>query len=412
MIRHIGKLIWNQRKRNGWIVAELFLVFIILWYIIDELMVTSKVFFAPQGFNTEHVYQVNFGFQPGEGALSSIGEIQLQLLERLKTCPGVEYACAGYAAMPFDGQNSVYTYYVLTQDSVNSKGINAKTLQITPEYMNVFGFKAMDKQTNWADKLSNHNIIISYDLLERMKEYGGSQDFGLTASTGNQEENKISISGVTTPFRSERFTKDAIWVFEELRNEDIISRNTPLKFAIRVKPEADHDFESFFFQQMENQLSIGPLYLMELTSFKDKRTAYEFLTGEKAEVEKKLAISIFLLVNIFLSIIATFWYRTDQRTNEIGLRMAMGSSRNKVKRLIKTEGILLLTFICIPAIIICLNIQLFELNNQYYMDYTGGRFLLSIGCTYIFIIGMILLGTHIPAKRASKLQPAEALHNE
>jgi len=412
MIKHIGKLIWNQRKRNGWIAAELFFVFVIMWFIIDELLVTSKVFYTPQGFNIERVYQVNFGYEEANDTELSIGEAQLQLLERLKTCPGIEYACAGHAAIPYDGQNSVYTYYVCTQDSVISKGINAKTLQITPEYMDVFEFQSIDKQSNWADKLSNHRVIVSYDLHEKIKEYGGSQQDGLAANINNPSEIRIFISGITTPFRSNRFQKDAVWLFEELRSEEVINRNIPLKFAIKVRPEADHDFESFFTQQMEDQLSIGPFYLMGLTSLKDKRIAYEFLTGEKAEVEKKLAISFFLLVNIFLSIIATFWYRTGQRTNEIGLRMAMGSSRSKVKKLIRTEGILLLTFIFIPATIICLNMQLFELNNQFYMDYTVGRFLLSIGCTYFIIAGMIFLGIHIPAQRASNLQPAEALHNE
>lgn len=275
--------------------------------------------------------------------------------------------------------------------------------------MDVFGFQSVDHKTNWADKLRNRKVIVSYDMMEKIKEQGGNQDMGLTYDIKNPAENHVSIGGVTTPFRGSRFQKNAIWLFEELQKEDI---HPYVRFAIRVKPEADRDFETFFIQQMENQLSIGPYYLMGLTSFKDKRTSFEYLTGEKAEVEKELAISFFLLINIFLGIIATFWYRTEQHTNEIGLRMALGSSRNNVKKLINTEGLLLLTFICVPALIICINIQVFELNNQYYMDYTFGRFITSIGLTYLLIAIMILFGTYIPAQKASKLQPAEALHNE
>ena len=35
MIQHLLKLIWKQRRQNAWIVAELFLVFILVWYIMD-----------------------------------------------------------------------------------------------------------------------------------------------------------------------------------------------------------------------------------------------------------------------------------------------------------------------------------------------------------------------------------------
>lgn len=51
MIRHLLNMIWNQRKRNGWIVAEILLVFVALWYIIDTLMVLGKVYYSPMGWD-------------------------------------------------------------------------------------------------------------------------------------------------------------------------------------------------------------------------------------------------------------------------------------------------------------------------------------------------------------------------
>lgn len=412
MIRHIGKLIWNQRKRNGWIVAELFIVFIILWFIVDELLITAKVFFAPQGFDIEHVYQVDMGFEKGKDD-STIGASLLVILERMKNCPGVEAACIGSSALPFDGNNRYITVYPQTKDSTLQKGITTKINQITPGYMDVFRFQLTDKKTNWAEKFSNGKIIASYDLIEEIKTHGGDPNMGISSNYENPSENQMGISGITMPFRATRFTKDAIWAFVEWKETDILKENDPFaKFVIRVKPEADKNFSSFFMEQMENQLSVGPFYLMGLTSYKDKRMAFEYLTGEKAEAEKKLAICLFLLINIFLGIVATFWYRTSQRKSEIGLRIAMGSSRRKVKQLIEQEGVILLTFISLPAVIICLNAQLLELNNQYYMDYSMGRFVVSTLTTYILILVMIFSGVWIPAHKASGLQPAEALHNE
>ena len=39
MIKHILKLIWNQRKSNSWLLGELLLVFVCLWYIVDYFLV-------------------------------------------------------------------------------------------------------------------------------------------------------------------------------------------------------------------------------------------------------------------------------------------------------------------------------------------------------------------------------------
>lgn len=35
MIKLIVKQIWNQREKNVWIILELFIVFIVLWYVVD-----------------------------------------------------------------------------------------------------------------------------------------------------------------------------------------------------------------------------------------------------------------------------------------------------------------------------------------------------------------------------------------
>ena len=49
MLQHIFTLIWNQRRQNAWIAAELFLVSILLWYLVDWLYVMGNVYYRPMG---------------------------------------------------------------------------------------------------------------------------------------------------------------------------------------------------------------------------------------------------------------------------------------------------------------------------------------------------------------------------
>ena len=37
MIKHIFKIIWAQRKSNGWILGELVIVMCALWFMMDKL---------------------------------------------------------------------------------------------------------------------------------------------------------------------------------------------------------------------------------------------------------------------------------------------------------------------------------------------------------------------------------------
>ena len=41
MIKHILKIMWNQRRTNGWIFAELLIVAGVLWVMVDTFWAVS-----------------------------------------------------------------------------------------------------------------------------------------------------------------------------------------------------------------------------------------------------------------------------------------------------------------------------------------------------------------------------------
>ena len=66
MIKHVLKIIWNQRRSNGWIFAELLVVVGILWVMMDSLLVDKYTYYQPLGFNIDNVYKVQLGvIMPG-----------------------------------------------------------------------------------------------------------------------------------------------------------------------------------------------------------------------------------------------------------------------------------------------------------------------------------------------------------
>ena len=100
------------------------------------------------------------------------------------------------------------------------------------------------------------------------------------------------------------------------------------------------------------------------------------------------------------------------RQSEVALRMAFGSTRWGVFSRLVVEGLLILTAVTVPAALIAFNIGLAELVDVERMAFSGSRFLLALACTWVLMAVMIVLGSWYPARRAMKVQPAEALHDE
>ena len=50
MIRLIMKNLWARRRKNGWLLAELILVSIVTWVIVDPLVVLTHDRNLPEGY--------------------------------------------------------------------------------------------------------------------------------------------------------------------------------------------------------------------------------------------------------------------------------------------------------------------------------------------------------------------------
>lgn len=89
----------------------------------------------------------------------------------------------------------------------------------------------------------------------------------------------------------------------------------------------------------------------------------EFLERWLDQVRLYVAGIAFFLLNVLLGVVGTFWYRTQQRSAEIGLRMAMGATRKGIFWQLVKEGLALLTVAFIPSAIIFANLLYMEVTQ-------------------------------------------------
>ncbi len=125
-----------------------------------------------------------------------------------------------------------------------------------------------------------------------------------------------------------------------------------------------------------------------------------------------LLLGAFAVVALLLSAIGIYGvmsYATARRTNEIGIRMALGASRGAVLRLIIGQGLrvvalgLLIGLLGALALTRWMKTLLFEVRATDPLTYTALALLLA---------GAALLACFIPVRRATKVDPMTALRVE
>ena len=101
-------------------------------------------------------------------------------------------------------------------------------------------------------------------------------------------------------------------------------------------------------------------------------------------------------------------YSVAQRTHEIGIRMALGSTSGKVLRMVLRESVLLLLVglaIGLPGAIMATRI----LARILYVSPQDPPTLVLVSVVFVFVG---LVAGYLPARRATKLNPMAALRHE
>lgn len=417
MIKHILKLIWNQRKSNSWLLGELLLVFVCLWYIVDYFLVVLYTFNAPVGFELDHTYNFQFNAREegAEGYLttaehpSSVGEDLWEAMDRIRRMPEVEAVSFSRFGTPY---NTMDNYMALRSDTTGSEAVSCRLYFVSPDYFDVYRIlPAAGSKAALKEGITTRTAVITEDVAERL--FPGQDAVGKTVYTGNDNQT-LTIGAVSRTGRGSEFNKvrPQVFLYQGEANVKAFGANMLpwAEVSVRVKPDADKDFAETFMAQKSDQVELGNLYLQNITPLSNIRE--DALREGKSDMKTRTFILFFLLLNIFLGIVGTFWFRTRQRQGEMGLRMALGSTRSQLRMAVLGEGVMLLTLVLIPASLICLNIALTDLTSTGLLGNTAGRFIVGILLSYLLIVGMIIAGIWYPANEAASLEPAEALHYE
>ena len=412
MTKKLLTQIKNEWLSNLWLALELLVVSVVMWYVVDYLYTRAATYLEPRGFNIEHCYLIELGeltpkspdYTPNKTRDDTHADIT-ELLERLRRRPEVEAVSLSQNSYPYNGSNSSGE---VRYDTLQSPEWTIRRM-VTPDFVRVFRYQGTRGETpeQLAEMLERGEFLASDNLYRKY-------DHKLTEFVGK----RFQLFGDTTK------TYQLGAALQNVRYHDYDQARSSycflakqsfyyvgLELCVRVREGQDNNFITKLKEDSESQFRIGNLFISEIRSFHDIRR--NFQQAWTNDIRNYVMGMGFLLLNIFLGLLGTFWFRTQQRRSEIALHKAHGATDGAIFRRLLSEGLLLLAVVTPIALVIDWNLAHMELNSwRNGTTLEWDRLLLCAGISFVLMALMIAIGIGIPARKAMKVQPAEALHDE
>lgn len=356
------------------------------------------------GFNRENVLLASVDMRLAGYKADQLSGVYRQLYDRLNSLPNVQSATiASYSPMAGTSRNSTITVRGYTPAKGEDTGVS--DVYVGPRFAETLGVPLLmgreiglqDTPTSPRVAVVNQAFVKSFfpdqnPIGRRMTFEGDSDkdDFEIVGVIGDSKYDSAKEQPDRTVFRPILQVQDSgafSNVFEIRTVGDPLNLTGPVRAAIT---------------EVNNKLPILNFTTLRLR------------TDEALQQDKLIAqlVTFFGLLGLLLSCVGLYGimaYAVVRRTNEIGIRMALGADRGKIIRMVLKESMVLVAVglaIGLPASWAAAKL----IANQLFGLTPSDPFALVAAVTLLTIVAM--LAGYLPARKASRVNPLVALRYE
>ena len=399
-----------HRTQRMFVVAQIALALLLM--IGSGLLIRSFVRLrsVDPGVRTDHVITAALSLPDSYDKAPRLTQFWMQFLQKVESLPGVN-AAGITMSLPPNLLEIMNPFTVEGQDyDRNRQRQLAEEMPVSPDYFRALGIPLIaGRYFSASDKVEGENdpmiVIINHSMAERY--FPGKDPIGRRIQTGDPDpkaawETIVGVVGDVKYSGLDAAPTPTIYVPFNENAWASWSREMYLVVRATTDPQT---LISAIRLQLKNMDVTLPLAQV--------RTMEQLVDGSVMEERfRTWLIGGFAVLALLLSAIgiyAVVSYSVSQRTQEIGLRIALGAKSRDVLTMVLVEGVGLLAvglLLGIGGALLATRI----LRTLLYSTSTTD--LLSFVSTSLIICGVALLACYVPARRAAKVDPMIALRAE
>lgn len=431
MWKMIIKNLWNRRQRNVWLLAELILVSVVTWVILDPVIVLLHDNTLPLGYDADRLCLVEIaGLDNNSSKYDatatdsvSISRDYFRLLERTKEWPEVEEVAP---ILSFTYINSLGNSS--TRWEVDSVSFSSNLMFFTPghNYLKTYGLKAAPGSPSIEDldkgDFGKSDLILTETLARRLFPDGQAVGKELPYMDYSIMDTVYSrVRGVVQDVRHYSYWRPTPIAFVP---QPRITIFPPVYLLVRLRPgvSMSHFLEEFRPWTVK-ELRSGNLFARSVISYSKLLADKEYREGVSNEIHMNIALALFFLMNLCLGVIGAFWLQTQKRKEEAGIMRSFGATPGFILRVFWGEGFVLTTVSFVIGCFAYLQYALSEgiyvgrtpdylMSSSYWVSSFSTHFIGVSVVVYLVILAVVLIGIYIPARNISHIPPTEALRDE
>jgi predicted permease len=339
-----------------------------------------------------------------------IGQFWKQFLEKLQALPGVK-AVGITMSLPPNLLEITNPFTVEGQGYDRQHKLQlAEEMSVSPDYFRALGiplikgrfFSPSDRVEGEKDPM----IVIINDTMAR-EYFGGKDPIGRRIQTGDPNpsspwETIVGVVGDVKYSGLDSGPEPAIYV---PYNENAwVGWGREMYLVVRSSGSAREVVPAIRTQlaSMDGALPLAQVRTMD-------ELLDESLVQQRFRTWLSSGFAGLALLLSAIGIYALMSYSVNQRTREIGVRVALGAQRSNVLGMVLTEGLKLLLFGLLLGWIGAFSATRVMRSLLYSTSPTDA---VSFVATSLVLIAVALLACYIPARRAAKVDPMVALRYE
>lgn len=397
----------RQRTQTLLIFGEIALGFVLLIGAGLLLRTLAQLHKVDPGFQPERVltFEINLPFQryARDHDRSQFGQ---QLTEKLAALPGVE-SVGAISHLPFDDYPNWYSpYRPESMTETQARGLNADHRAITPGYFNAIGAqllagRAFDRQ----DTAEGRAVVIVDDLLARQ-----------TWPNANAIGQKLQCEQFSDQGFQPRWA-EVVGVVKHIHHHSLSKQ---VRGQIYIPhPQSTRNHFSFVVKTAADPLALvapirGELGKLDKDLALSKvRPLVDYLGGALAAAKFTAWLAaLFGGLALLLALVGIYGvvaYAVSQRTQEMGVRLALGARQRDILVLVLRHGLRPVLGGIVVGVVAAFGVMRFLKHLLFGVNPADPWVFASVA---LLLVGVAALACWLPARRAAQVDPQVALRCE